>query len=331
MPPFNQNPDNFNKDNPNFEKVGPLSQDPATAAIVNENNAEFDKQNKEIEDKIRTLEKEIRNLEDERRTIAIKKSNLRKTVGGSDLYKTAEGNLVASLPRHHSVIESIENNERLEKLKVGMKNLLGALKAEEENRKPVLWDNEEALNKAPEDVRALVTLGSQKSFYTSWENNSRGDSFHAESEYIMSLFSDLFTDIEKIKQINFCNQFELESKSGFSGVAVFYEDDLYLIMKNGKRIILTNTHTYKTYPQITKYGPDFAGCNKTESGRFLFTNYLFRPVSSSAGHDPSSETKELTTERIEDLINSGKVFTGIDPDTHYDADKRCIVIGQPLF
>lgn len=335
MPPFSSVPNSlptFNKDNPDFKKVGDLKDEPSTAALLSENRTETGEGIKRIEGEILDLQEKIRLLEKDRRLLFQKEQFLQNRTSSSGHYETIDGNFVASLPYDHPVIKTIEMNELDEKLKIGMKNLLSALKEEEKNRKAVPWTSEDVIAQAPDYVRDLVTIGTSKeSFNVSWETPQGESRFGAEAHYIMKLFPELFTDMEKIKQINFCNELERERGSGFSGVAVFYGDDLYLIMKNGKRTLLTNTDKYKTYPQITKYGPNFAGYGKTNSGRFVFFNYCFMKTSSSGGYEPTPYDEEFTAGYLEDLVNSSEILEGIDPDTHYDKDKGCIVIGQPLF
>ena len=320
MPPFNQNSpsSNFHKDDPQFTKVGKLEDDPSTLEEV-----------ENIKSKIKSLEEELRLFQKKLSAFTGKGYNDGYMLA-SDLYQTSEGSLVASLPRHHPVMQRIAKQEFIERLKMGMQNLIQALNEEIKHRSPVNWLDESVSDKIPEDVRDLIVDGNGKSLHNSWESRVDENTLNKWAQYVMVLFPDLFQDREKIKQINFCNEFDSEMRTGFSGVAVSYDNNLYLITKDGERIMLVDTDTYKTYPCITKNGPDFRGYGKTQHGRFSFGNYEFKGQSSSGVID-FDITEKITPERIQEMLDAGEVLRGIDAETYYDKDTKCIVIKGPEF
>lgn len=334
MPPFKSSSDNFNINNSDFKKAEPHaigSNAIITSGLLKEKENEKDEKIKDLNSKIRDLQKEIDSLENDKKFLVSKQDSSEEYVHSSSLYETKDGNLVTSLPSSHPVMEQIKREETVEKLKKGVKNLFFALQEEENNRQSVDWNKELEVSQVSEDIRNLILGNPVEKVFSSYHYSQRKDMFHADATYVINTFPDLFNDLEKIKQINFCNEFE-GKETTFSGVAVFYENDLYFIMKNGQRILLKNTIQDRTYPQITKYGPDFTGYGKTYKNRFLFVNFAFAEMNSSAGHHPNLFSgKRCNIENVKKVADSDKFFDGIDPETVYNKESRCIVIDHPLF
>lgn len=176
-------------------------------------------------------------------------------------------------------------------------------------------------------------------FFTSKEKTEEGEkskflgfSFYAyKREYLMDIDPDKAENFKKFTGVD-------RAEDGSRTVYKDTETDLYLVMADGRKYRLKDTDGYKTYVEINENGPDFAGHGKTRLGRFVFTNYLFKQCFSSGSetasylHKTRAERQpKLTTGYVKEVIDSGKVLDGIDPDTYFDEKTGCLVMDRPLF
>ena len=378
MSPFSPAPNSsptFNKDNPDFKKVGDLKDEPMTEAYLHETLKPFEdaeagrvQEKARLEQEISEMEQKIELLKNKKRSLNSELSDVKYAVKipeqvkeniafveASELYETEDGNLVASLPDGHPVMRSIESVESqkatFEKLEIGTKNLLEVLRKEESLRQPVDWNPGDVLNSDPrfEWLRDLI-LFDKDSEQPQKLRGIPGDYLTMIAPEILQM-KEGETEAPSVRGYEFFRDYD-ENGGGFTGVTFFLrngkEDDLYFVMKNGKRFCIKNVLTDKTYPFLTSYGPDFAGNhrimhlrdghdNKIEHKRFIFTNYLFKQATSSASYlytdmeyKLGRETK-LTTDFVEKTVQEGEVLDGIDPDTYYDENTHCLVFNRPLF
>lgn len=345
--------ESFRKEDESYKKVGPLEKDQGSQELLEPLRQEAS----EAESRVKEAKDAVEKAEDRERRADQALSGLLHKMEGSEVYQTPEGNLVASLPDRHPVIKAIEMRERIDQLEAGLKNVITALTQEKDVRVPIEWTQVEI----PEgELRALIetNVGGRK-LYNSWE--SRSEQPQEEITYVRQVLPDLFSDEQvPIRRVNFCHQYEGDEETGFSGIAVFtdarifgdqyareyknasplnedvgpgkktYDRCLVLVAKNGARYCVLNCNDYKTYPQMTKDGPDFAGYGKTSHGRFVLRNVVFSKKSSSGGYEPIMGRAE-TLESLTQASTDGRLIDGIDPNTYLDAKTRCIVMDKPFF